>query len=148
MINSSGFPYNCGHKFMLMLLLSDEFLKHFLKKDWFLIEQYLKWLYPFPHLILVVTYFIACNFENVVCRLGFDKGTFGKGTFTLIPTWENFELTQWSSSNHFNISLFSSLTVSDFLLPLLVFLLSVSLFEMSFYSVYIRLTYYNLDTSS
>ena len=31
-----------------------------------------------------------------------------------------------------HISLLSSLTVSDFLLPLLVFILSVSLFEMSF----------------
>ena len=27
MINSTGFPYNCGNKFQLMLLLSDEFNK-------------------------------------------------------------------------------------------------------------------------
>ena len=73
MINSIGFPYNDGNKFRLMLLVPDDFNGRLI-----FLGQHLKCSYRFPHLILVITFFLARILKRGCC---FDKGTFGKGKF-------------------------------------------------------------------
>ena len=84
------------NKFKLTLLLSDEFNKR--AEDWFLIENYLKWLHPSSHLVFVATYFLACDFEKLMLVFWCPAVWFYKRTSTSMPILETLELDQ-SPSN-------------------------------------------------
>ena len=92
MINSSGFLHNGGNKFHLMLILPDEFNKGPI----FDLTVFQK--------IINISSPNSCS--NIFSSLEFWKVNvahpvvFSNGTFT-IPTWENFELSQWPSINYF-----------------------------------------------
>ena len=86
-VNNSGFLYCGGNKFQLMLILPDEFNKR-TEFDWTVFEIFIKISSP-----------NSCS--NLFSELWFWNVELVCSFSCSVPTWENFELTQWPFLNYF-----------------------------------------------